>query len=74
MKQEIVEEIKQDELISKRHKKVCKILNYTKHLLILGSSVTRCVSISTFASLVSIPAVIAIILKICALIAGIKEY
>ena len=87
MKQEIVEEIKQDELISKKPKKVCKILNYTKHLLILASSVTRCVSvstlasmvtrcvsISTFASLVSIPAVIAIILKICALIAGIKEY
>ena len=49
-----VEEIKQNELISRNHKKICKILNYTEHLLILASTVTGCVSISAFASFVSI--------------------
>ena len=27
------EEIRQNELISKKHKKICKILNYIKHFL-----------------------------------------
>ena len=40
-----IEKIKQNELISKKHKNVCKILNYTEHLLILVSKVTVCVSI-----------------------------
>ena len=38
--------------MSKKHKQVCKTLNYTEHLLILASPVTGCVSISVFASLV----------------------
>ena len=50
-----VEEIKQNKLIIKKHKNVCKILNYTEHLLRLASTVTECVSISALASLVSIP-------------------
>ena len=33
----------------------CKYLNYVENLLILVSTVTGCVSISTFASLVVIP-------------------
>ena len=41
----LIEKIKQNELISKKHKNVCKILNYTEHLLILVSRVTVCVSI-----------------------------
>ena len=41
--------------MNKKQKKVCKILNYTKHLLILAS-VTGCVSISAFAYLVGFPA------------------
>ena len=45
------EEINQNELISKKHKKVCRILNYTDHLLILVSTVAGCVSISAFPSL-----------------------
>ena len=53
-----IEDIKQNELISKKHKKVCKILKYTEHLLILASTVTRCVSISAPASLVNIPVAI----------------
>ena len=44
------------------HKKVCTTLNYTDHFLILASAVTGCISISAFASLLSIPIVIT---KIC---------
>ena len=33
-------ETKQNELISKKHKKFCKILDYTEHLLIVASTVT----------------------------------
>ena len=50
-----IEEIKQNELIRKKHKKVYKILDYTEHLLILASKVIGCVSISALASLVGIP-------------------
>ena len=34
-----IEEIKQNKLIRKKHKKVCKFLNCTDHLLILASAV-----------------------------------
>ena len=40
---------------SKKHKKVCKVSHYIKHLLILISPITDCVSILAFASLVGIP-------------------
>ena len=33
-----LEEIKQNELMSKKHKKVCTSLNYIKHILILVST------------------------------------
>ena len=52
-------------------------LNYIKHFLILGSTITRCISISAFASFNDIPIGImssAIGLKICAITAGIKKY
>ena len=35
-----IEKLKQNELISKTHKKVCKTLNYIEHLFILASLVT----------------------------------
>ena len=63
--------------MSKKHKKVCTTLNYIEHFLILGSTITGCVSISAFASLVGIPIVIAnsaIGLKICAITAAITKY
>ena len=41
--------------MSKKHKKVCRVLNYTEHLLIVISTITGWVSISALASLVSIP-------------------
>ena len=44
---------------SKKHKKVCKILNYTEHLLILTSTVIGYVSISALTSLAGIPVGIA---------------
>ena len=63
--------------MSRKHKKVCTTLNYIEHFLILASTITGCVSISAFASLVGIPIGItssAIGLKICAITAGIKKY
>ena len=50
----LLEEIKRNDLISERHKKTCKYLNYVEQLLILVSTVTGCVSISAFASLVCV--------------------
>ena len=63
--------------MSKNHKKVFRVLNYIELLLILISTVTWCISIYTFASLVGIPIGItssAIGLKICLITAGIKKY
>ena len=63
--------------MSKKHKKVCTTLNYIEHFLILGSTITGCVSISAFVSLVGIPIVIAnsaIGFKICAITAAITKY
>ena len=71
----LIEEITQNELMSK-HKKVYRVLNYIKHLLIIISRVSGCVSISVFPSLVSITMGVvssAIRLKICVITAGIKK-
>ena len=61
----------------KKHKNVCRVPNYTDHLLIVISPLTGCVSISAFASLVEIPIGItssAIGLKICVITVAIKKY
>ena len=50
-----LEEIKQNELMSKKHKKVRTTLNYIEHFLILASTITGYISISTFPSLLGIP-------------------
>ena len=73
----LIEEISRNELMNKKHKKVCTTLNYLEHFLIIGSAITGCVSISAFASLVGIPVGITISpigLKICAITAAIKKY
>ena len=73
----LIEEINRNELQRKRHKKVCRVLNYTEHSLILIFTIPGCVSISTFTSLVGIPVGIkssAIGLKICVISTGIKRY
>ena len=46
------EEIEQNKLMSKKNKNVCATLNHTEHFLILTSTVSGCISISTFVSLV----------------------
>ena len=49
-----LEEIEQNELISRKCKKVCKTMNYIEHFLILASTITGCISISAFTSLLDI--------------------
>ena len=73
----LLEEIEKNELISKKHKKVCITLNYIEHVLILTSTITGYISISAFASLLGTPVGImssAIGLKMCTIAAGIKKY
>ena len=64
-------------MLSKKYKKVSTTLNYTEHFLILASTITGCILISTFTSLLGISIGIAssaIGLKICVITAGIKKY
>ena len=71
-----LEEIKQNELMSRKHKKVCTTLNYIEHFVILASTITGCISISAFASLIGIPIGITSFvtgLKICAITTEIKS-
>ena len=72
----LLEEIKHNDLISEKCKKTCKYLNYIENLLILVSPVTGYVSASTFTSLVRVPVGItssAVGLKICTITAGIQK-
>ena len=50
-----LEEIKQIELLRRKGMKVCTTLYYIEHFLILGSTITGCISIPAFTSLISIP-------------------
>ena len=62
--------------MSKKHEKVCKVLNYVDHSLIVISTITGCVPISVFASLVGIPIGItssSIGLKICVIMQELKS-
>ena len=73
----LTKEINQNELMSRKHKKVCKGFNYIDYLFIVISTTTSCVSIFAFVSLVGIQIGItssAIRLKICARTAGIIQY
>ena len=63
--------------MSKKHKKSCRVLNYINHILIVISTITGCILISAFSSLVGIPIGVtssAIGLKISAITVGIKTY
>ena len=63
--------------MSEKYKKTCKYLNHVEHLIILVQTVTSCISISVFASLVASPVGIASSaegIKTCAITAGIKKY
>ena len=73
----LIEEINQNKLMSKKHQKICKVLNYIDHSLIVISTITGYISVSVFRSLVGIPKGIAssiIGLKICVITAGIKNH
>ena len=54
MRNYLIEEINQNELISEKHKMICTTLNYIEHFLVVASTITRYVSISAFASLIGI--------------------
>ena len=72
----LLEEIKDNELMSEKHEKVCRTLSCFEHFLVFISVVTSCVSISAFTSLVGVHVGIpssTIGLKICAVTAGIKK-
>ena len=63
--------------MSKKQEQFCRDLNYIDHLLIVISTITGCVSISAFASLVRFPIGItsfSIRLKFFVITAGIKNY
>ena len=62
--------------MSKKHKKVCTTLNCFEHFLILAFTITGCISISAFASLIGISIEIAspgIGLKMCGITPEIKK-
>ena len=72
-----LEEIEQNEMMSRKHKKVSTTLNYFEKFLNLASTVTGYISISAFASLIGIPIGITnsvVGLKMCAIASGIKNY
>ena len=50
-----LEEMKQSELMNKKHKRVCANLNYIEHFLISASTITGCILIFSFTSLIGIP-------------------
>ena len=73
----LLDEIKHNDLMSEKNIKTCKYLNYVENLLILYSTVTGCVSVSAFASLLDINIGItssAVRWNICAIIAGIIKF
>ena len=73
----LIEEINRNGMIIKKHKKVCTTLNYIEHFPTLGSTITGCISISAFASLIGISigtTSSAIGLKIWAITPVIKKY
>ena len=62
--------------MSRKHKKLCTTLNYVELFLKLHFSITGCISISAFVSLLDVPIEItssAVGLKICVLVVGKEE-
>ena len=73
----LLDEIKHNNLMSEKYRNTCKYLNYVEHFLIIASTVTDCVSISAFASLVCVPVGItssAVEINVSSITAGIKRY
>ena len=77
IKQCLIKEIIQNEIMNNKYKKFCRVVSYIYHLIIVISTITGCVSIPAFASLGGIPIGItssAIRLKISAITVGIKKH
>ena len=73
----LLDEIKNNDLMSEKCKNTCKYLNYFEHFFVLVSTVTGYFSISAFTSLVVISVGVtnsAVGKNICAITAGIKNY
>ena len=67
----------QNDLFIKKHKKVCKILSYIEHSLVLLSEISGCVTTFAFTSLIGIPIGLVsfkVRLNICAITEAIKKY
>ena len=63
--------------MSKKDKNICTALNYIEHFLIFASTITGCISISAFVSLIGIPIGITsstIGCKLCTKTAGMEKY
>ena len=69
----LIKEINQNELMSKNHQKVCTVLNYIHHSLVSNSTITGCVSITLVGISIGIASP-TIGLKNCVITAGIKKY
>ena len=72
-----LEDIAENELTSRKHRKIRAIPNYIECILILASTVNGSTLISAFASMFGIPIGITSSvtgLKICAMAAGIEKY
>ena len=73
IKNYLIKEINQNELMSKNRQKVWTVLNYIHHSLDSNSTITGCVSITLVGISIGI-ASSTIGLKICVITAGIKKY
>ena len=63
--------------MSNKDKKVCTTLNYIEYFLILASTITGCISIAAFTTLVGITIGItssAMWLNVCAITVTVKKY
>ena len=58
-KNSLLKEIKHNDSMSEKHKKVFRALNYFEHFIILVSAVTGCALVSAFPLLVDVPVDIA---------------
>ena len=68
--------MKDNNLMSEKHKNICRALNYFEYFLVFVSGVCHCVSIPAFASLVGVPFGIVsseVGRKYCAITSGIKK-
>ena len=74
---DLSDDVKHNDLVNEKHKKVCRALNYFEHFLVFVSAFKGCVSIPAFASVIGVPVAIvssAVGIKIYEVTAGIKKY